>query len=132
MQQSDVSSQQFAGQTKRRNEGFRKRVVTARFTCRATGTGLPFGSCRGAHVDKCHRTPCVTVHTVKAVASRGVQLHTFFLSALGAGDQPASRSGRFTSDCRAPDSGSRAGLVDSQKRKVCCACRKANPLSSSP
>jgi hypothetical protein len=121
MQQSKVSSQQFAGQTKRRNEGFGKRLVTARFTCRATGTGLPFGSCRCS----CRQ---VSPYTVKTVVSLGVQEE---LSALGAGDQlraPAT----FTSDCRAAGGGPRAGLVDPLMRKVRCPCRRANPLSSSP
>jgi hypothetical protein len=46
---------------------------------------------------------CVSVHTVRALSSLGLQLHSLFLAALGAGHQPASRSGYFTLAERAPD-----------------------------
>jgi hypothetical protein len=136
VQQPGLSSQKVPGETERRQARFRKRVLTFRPSL-AVPLILAY---RSVVVEVfCQQVShymqsgeCVSVHTVKAVASLGVQRHSLFPSALGACDQPASRPGYFTRGETAPDTGSRAGLDDLRKRNVCCPCRKVNPLSSGP
>jgi hypothetical protein len=92
MQQSEFSSQQFYGETNRRKAGFKKRVLTVRPSLAAP---LVWAYRSVAVEVFCLQVPapCVSVQTVRAVASLGPQLHSLLLAALGAGDQSASRCG---------------------------------------